>query len=46
LFDTPAGLAPADAKDAIRRSETPAFTTLREQLGLNWMPIARQLRFS
>jgi uncharacterized protein (TIGR03435 family) len=34
LFDTPAGLAAADAKDAIRRSETPAFTALREQLGL------------
>jgi len=34
LFDTPAGLGAADAKDAIRRSETPAFTALREQLGL------------
>jgi hypothetical protein len=34
LFDTLAGLTAADAKDAIRRSETPAFTTLREQLGL------------
>ena len=34
LFDTPAGLAAADAKEAIRRSETPAFTALREQLGL------------
>jgi uncharacterized protein (TIGR03435 family) len=34
FFDTPAGLAPAAAKDAIRRSETPAFTALREQLGL------------
>jgi uncharacterized protein (TIGR03435 family) len=34
LFDTPAGLAPADVKEAIRRSEIPAFTALREQLGL------------
>jgi uncharacterized protein (TIGR03435 family) len=34
LFDTPAGLDAAVAKSAIRRSETPAFTALREQLGL------------
>ena len=34
LFSTPAGLAAADAKEAIRRSDTPAFTALREQLGL------------
>src|SRR5207302_599728 len=34
LFDTPAGLAAADAKAAIGRSETPAFTALREQLGM------------
>jgi uncharacterized protein (TIGR03435 family) len=34
LFDTPAGLSVADAKAAIGRSETPAFTALREQLGL------------
>jgi uncharacterized protein (TIGR03435 family) len=34
LFDTPAGLAAAGAKDAIRRSEAPAFTALRDQLGL------------
>jgi uncharacterized protein (TIGR03435 family) len=34
LFGTPGGLAAADAKDAVRRSDTPAFTALREQLGL------------
>jgi len=34
LFDTPTGLAAADAKAAIGRSDTPAFTALREQLGL------------
>jgi len=34
LFETPAGLTATDTKDAIRRSDTPAFTALREQLGL------------
>jgi uncharacterized protein (TIGR03435 family) len=38
LFDVPAGLTAADGKDAIRRSETPAFTALREQLGLKLEP--------
>ena len=38
LFDVPAGLTAADGKAAIRRSETPAFTALREQLGLKLEP--------
>jgi uncharacterized protein (TIGR03435 family) len=38
LFDIPAGLSIADEKRAIARSETPAFTALREQLGLRLEP--------
>lgn len=38
LFDVPAGLSPVDEKRAIGRSETPAFTALREQLGLRLEP--------
>jgi uncharacterized protein (TIGR03435 family) len=38
LFDIPAGLSIADEKRSIARSETPAFTALREQLGLRLEP--------
>jgi uncharacterized protein (TIGR03435 family) len=38
LFDVPAGSAPADQKSAEFKSDTPAFTALREQLGLKLVP--------
>ena len=38
LFDIPGGLSIGDQKSAIARSDTPAFTGLREQLGLRLEP--------
>jgi uncharacterized protein (TIGR03435 family) len=38
LQNVPAGLTPADQKNAIIQSDTPAFTALEEQLGLKLEP--------